>query len=306
MTQLRLAAAGDRDAIATLIRNSTNHYYETRLGAPPIFPEDSLSTRDFVDLYSALNGSHCLLCVDEEENLLGSCFYHVRETHTSLGIMNVHPDHFGKGVAKKLLSEILRLAEEVGHATRLVSSCLNLDSYSLYTRMGFAPYEIYQDMLVKVPDQGLDSPANSEATIRTATLKDIDAMAALEQTISGISRRTDYQHFIQNPEGLWHISIAEKNGALTGFLISSASAACNMIGPGVVHDEATAFQLIINELNQHCGRTPVLLIPARFRSLVKNMYAIGGRNCEMHVAQSTYATPQPNGITLPTFFPESG
>jgi hypothetical protein len=32
---------------------------------------------------------------------MGSCYYRARETHVSLGIMNVHPNHFGKGVARR-------------------------------------------------------------------------------------------------------------------------------------------------------------------------------------------------------------
>jgi GNAT superfamily N-acetyltransferase len=305
-TQLRLATADDRDQIAALIRDSTNHYYETRLGAPAIFPKDRLSTTAFVDLYTALEDSESILCIEADGTIIGSCFYHPRETHASLGIMNVHPEHFGKGVAKKLLKEILRRSKATQCATRLVSSCQNLDSYSLYTRAGFTPYEIYQDMLVAVPAEGFDVPEDHAVAIRNATRDDINAMAALELAISGISRRNDYRHFIENSDGLWHVSLALKNDKLIGFMISSAADACNMIGPGVAQDEGAAFRLVLTELNQHRGRTPVLLIPSRFSGLVKSMYSIGGRNCEMHVAQSTQSTPQPAGITLPTFFPETG
>lgn len=42
---IRTAEAGDRDALATLIRDSTNAYYQERLGADPIFQPDELHTR---------------------------------------------------------------------------------------------------------------------------------------------------------------------------------------------------------------------------------------------------------------------
>lgn len=318
---LRLATANDREALATIIRDSTNAYYVEQLARPPIFPPDKLVTTDMVDLYAALDGSECLLCVGavEEEGqvagqILGSCFFHVRETHVSLGIMNVNPAHFGEGVARQLLTEIIERASALGKSVRLVSSCLNLDSYSLYTRLGFAPFEFYQDMLFQVPAAGyaVPSPANG-ISIRPATLADLDAITALERRVSGISRATDFHHFITNPDGHWHVSVAEtEKGAaegICGVLASCASAACNMVGPGVVSSDAgsaTAAALIVTELNRHPERTPVVLVPGRFPELVQALYAIGGRNCELHVGQSTASVAPPTGITLPTFLPETG
>ena len=78
-----------------------------------------------------------------------------------------------------------------------------------------------------------------------------------------------------------------------------------LIGPGAVADEDTALALIAGQLNRHVGRTPVLLVPPRFRRLTTGLYALGGRNCELHVAQSTRPTPAPAGLTFPTFLPET-
>ena len=318
---LRLATANDREALATLIRDSTNAYYVEQLARPPVFPPDKLVTTDMVDLYAALDGSECLLCVGAVEEagqvageILGSCFYHVRETHVSLGIMNVSSAHFGKGVARQLLTEILERASGLGRSVRLVSSCLNLDSYSLYTRLGFAPFEFYQDMLFRVPAAGYPVPSPGQGiTIRPAELTDLDAITALEQSVSGISRASDFHHFLTNPDGHWHVSMAESfeefAEGICGVLASCASAACNMVGPGVVLPEAgsaTAAALIVTELNRHPERTPVVLVPGRFPELVQALYAIGGRNCELHVGQSTASDAPPTGITLPTFLPETG
>ena len=128
---IRNAEIEDRDAVAVLIRDSTNAYYRERLGAGPIFPPTEMHTRDIVDLYRQLEGSESLLCVDEDGTIAGSCFVHRRETHFSLGIMNVASAFFGQGVANKLLAEIIGQAKTAGLPLRLVSSCMNLDSYSL-------------------------------------------------------------------------------------------------------------------------------------------------------------------------------
>jgi predicted N-acetyltransferase YhbS len=301
---LRSATSQDREAVARLIRDSTNHYYQSKLGAGPIFPPDGLEALDFVDLYRQLPGSESLLCVTADGVIAGSCFFHPRETHMSLGIMNVHPELFGQGVAKRLLADITARAKSAGLPLRLVSSCLNLDSYSLYTRVGFRPHEFYQDVQVAVPDAGF--PGDPDCEVRAATPEDIDAIADLELAISGISRRKDYAHFIENSDGHWHASVALGGGVLLGFLASSRAPACNMIGPGFARDETAAYDLILAELNQHRGRKPVVLLPARFADLVARIYALGGRNCELHVGQCLGTARTPAGITLPTFFPETG
>ena len=52
--------------------------------------------------------------------IAGSCFYHPRDSHVGLGIMNAAPEFAGRGVAKALLTEILERAGEL--PVRLVSS----------------------------------------------------------------------------------------------------------------------------------------------------------------------------------------
>ena len=302
---IRISDTSDRDAVATLIRDSTNAYYQERLGANPIFQPDELHTRDFVDLYRQLEGSESLLCVDENDSIAGSCFVHRRETHFSLGIMNVSSDFFGRGIARILLAEIIARAETAELPLRLVSSCMNLDSYSLYTRAGFKPFEFYQDILITVPKDGLPK-VGTDDLVCSGTVEDIESIAQLELDISGISRRTDYTHFITNPDGLWHLSVAEENGEIVGYLASGFSQACNMIGPGAARTEKAAIALIDAELDHHRGRTPVLLLPGRFNGVVQHVYGLGGRNCETHVAQCLGNANRPNGITMPTFLPESG
>ncbi len=176
---IRTAEASDRDAVATLIRDSTNAYYQERLGAGPIFPPTEMYTRDIVDLYRQLEGSESLLCVDEHGTIAGSCFVHRRETHFSLGIMNVASGHFGQGIAKKLLTEIIFQAEAAGQPLRLVSSCLNLDSYSLYTRAGLKPFEFYQGIMIAVPEDGFPKQS-TDGLVRSGTVEDIEATAKLE------------------------------------------------------------------------------------------------------------------------------
>ena len=79
-----------------------------------------------------------------------------------------------------------------------------------------------------------------------------------------------------------------------------------MLGPCVTRSEHEAAALILYELNQYKGRTPVFLIPREREKLVRQMYDWGARNCEMHFCQVRGDFRPFNGVSMPTFLPETG
>ena len=304
--QLRSMRPDDREEVTRLVFHSTNQYYES-IGREAIFKGDELTPSDMFDVYQRMDPDEGIVAVDDQSGqIIGSCFVHPRETHVSLGIMNAHPDHFGRGVAGTILAEIIHRAQLVNKPVRLVSSCFNLDSYSLYTRAGFVPFATFQDMFIEVPEGGLEHPRPNDTNVRPASLEDVAAMAELERKIAGISRVDDYEYFIRNSDNLWQVSIAESSDGISGFLASCGSKAFNMIGPGVARTEDQAAALFYDQLNQHRGRCPVLLVPVSCAALVKQLYCWGARNCEMHVAQSHGPAQRPAGVIMPTFLPETG
>ena len=67
-----------------------------------------------------------------------------------------------------------------------------------------------------------------------------------------------------------------------------------------------AVALLQAELNVNAGRSPIFLVPVVARSLVRQAYAWGARNCELHFAQVLDGfNTRVNGIAMPTFMPES-
>ena len=303
--QLRTMSADDRDEVTRLVFHSTNQYYLS-IGRQPIFKGAESAPSDIFDVYQRIDPGEGIVAVDDQSSqVIGSCFVHPRETHFSLGIMNAHPDHFGRGGAREILAEILDRARQVNKPIRLVSSCFNLDSYSLYTRAGFVPFATFQDMYIEVPEGGLPHSPPNDLTVRSATLDDVSAMAELERTICGISRVDDYRYFIRNEDKLWRVSVVESSGGLDGFLVSCGSSALNMIGPGVASGQDQAAALCYDQLNSQRGRCPVLLAPVSCGALVRQLYLWGARNCEMHVAQSYGPAQTPAGVVMPTFLPES-
>lgn len=71
-------------------------------------------------------------------------------------------------MAPAFSSRLLAKADELagGLPVRLLSSALNLDSYSLYQCGGFAPYVLYQDMVIPVPSQGFAFPRLTHGQVR--------------------------------------------------------------------------------------------------------------------------------------------
>ncbi|MCB1233931.1 MAG: GNAT family N-acetyltransferase [Verrucomicrobiae bacterium] len=300
----------DRPEVANLIYLSTNTWYRARLGHA-IFSGGPEVCELFCEVYEGLDPGFCLLAEHSKTGIIaGSCFYHPRETHVSLGIMNVHPNYFGNGVARLLLRRIAEYAREEGLPLRLVSSALNLDSFSLYTREGFVPTALYQDMFLEVPESGLDPAAHGidASRVREATLDDITDIGAVEFEVCGISRERDYRHFIENEAGIWTVLVSpSRTGAdLDGYLVSVRHPGCNMIGPGAARDADTAAALIVSQLNRNAGRRPVFLVPADNRELVAKMYALGARNCELHFSQVLGESQPVRGVVMPTFMPETG
>jgi len=293
--------------VAELIYDSTNAWYVAS-GKSAIFTGPKSNALLFCEVYESLDPECCIVAVDDESGkIIGSCFMHPRETHVSLGIMNVHPDHFGRGIAVAILGEITDYADKHGLPIRLVSSAMNLDSFSLYNRSDFVPRAVYQDMIMTVPDEGFDPPIPAGHRLRDAEISDVPRMAELEMSISGIRREKDYQFFITNSQGIWHVSVLEDaQGELAGFLVSVGHPGSTMLGPGIMRNEAVATALIMAELNQHRGKTPVWLIPSECPELVKAMYAIGAKNCELHFAQCRGNWTPTSGIVMPTFMPETG
>jgi hypothetical protein len=190
---------------------------------------------------------------------------------------------------------------------RLVGSAINMDSFSLYNRSGFVPRGSYHDMIVAVPPTGLAVIYPLREQVRDATLADLDAMAALEMEVSGISRVSDYRYAIENPRGILHAQVFENNdGTLEGFVISIQCPALNMLGPCVARSEKVTLALLLQATERFRGEVPLFVIPMDKRELVETLYAWGARNVETHLFQVRGKFQPFNGVSLPSFLPETG
>ena len=299
--KLRRLLPQDREAAARLIHTALDTWYRRNLNSDK-FGDDWQPFQIFADTYESLDPGCCVTAYDEQDTLLGCAFYHPRPTHVGIGIVATHPTAGGRGIARAMIEEIIR--QSAGRPLRLVSSAMNLDSFSLYTRLGFVPHQTYQDLSLTVP---ADLPWHGQPT-RPATPADIPAIADLEFRLHGLRREHDYHFFLQDPTGPWRIMIQEnQNGTLRGFLAASLHPACRMLGPGTAEDETTMADLIHAQLHHHFqGHNALWLAPVHCPILIRQAYAWGARNVELHLASTLGPPPKNHGIHLPTFLPESG
>jgi GNAT superfamily N-acetyltransferase len=306
--QLRTMEDPDRSEVAELVCASMNVWDILHGYAPGRFTGGPAQTAVFADVYEQLDPGHCVVAEDPAtRRLAGSCFYRERETHVSLGIMNVHPNHFGKGVAKALLDHVLAFQDARAVPLRLVSSVMNLESFSLYTRAGFVPRLLYQDIVLQVPEGGLGVDLDERRRVRPATVDDVEALAELELDVSGIARRKDYRFFAENADGNWSMSVYEgPGGTIDGYLASIGHPLFLELGPGVARTEAIGAALLVDQLELYPGRWPFFLLPVECTELVRLAYRLGGRNVEMHAAQVRGEAAPFRGVSFPTFMPETG
>lgn len=300
--QLQRLQPHQYDELAKLLHASLDAWHRARLNVDRF----GIAWEPFrltVDVYEALDPGCCVVATDGAGALMGSAFFHPRETHVGVGIVTVHPKAFGRGVGRALMEEIIRIASS--KPLRLVSSAMNLDSFSLYTRLGFVPQLMLQSMTLHVPAAGL---AGAGTRMRAATMADVPAIADFEFRLNGIRKEQDYRFFVENKSGCWRLAVIEKtDGALSGFLAASALPTDNMLGQGVAEDEATMLELMRGTMDQHFRGQPVaFILPSKCSSLVQQAYAWGARNRETNLLSVLGHAPPMHAITLPTFLPESG
>lgn len=299
----------EHDDVAQLIHRGLVDWYEAHLRQGNRFGTDWKPFLIFPEVYESLDPGHSIAARDElSGQIIGVCFVHPRETHHSVGIVVTAPESAGRGVAKAMMLQAIAGAREAGKPLRLVSSLLNLDSFSLYTRLGFVPGEVFQDLLFSPPAKGWTiAPPAGVDSVRLARGDEAASLADFEHSLQGIRREGDYRCFLENSVGQWRVLVSENNaGEITGVMVVSLNSAMPMLGPGLTLDALTAIALVWTALQELAGKSYVLLAPANQPELIQTFYSWGARNVELHISQVCGEAQIRSGICFPTFLPESG
>lgn len=305
---LELVRPADHDAVARLLHRSLVHWYGTRLNQGARFGDNPEPFRLFPEVYEALDPGQAIAARDTvTRELLGVCFIHPRETHVAVGIVATAPEASGRGVARAMMQAAIERARAAGQPLRLVSSLLNLDSFSLYTRLGLVPHTMFQDLQLDVPAQGMAAPPPSGADrVRLARSDEAARLADFEHELQGIRREKDYAFFLRNEVGDWRVWVSETQRCeIDGVLVASHHPSCGMIGPGVARDDDAGAALLWRALDARRGSCAVFLVPCAAARLVQTAYSWRARNVELHAAQILGPLPQARGLVFPTFLPET-
>lgn len=306
---LRPLTDDDRNVYAHMLHRSFNTWYGAHGWPSDYFRCAPEQAGIFLDIYNDISPGSSIAAFDANSGqLMGGCFFHPREHHVSLGVMSVNPDYFQRGVGRALVNHIVDFTESHRYAAlRLVSSAINMDSFSLYNRSGLIPRGSYHDMVLPVPITGLQVRYPLRDQVRDAAASDIDAMAALEMEVSGISRVNDYRYAIENPRGVLQALVFESNGGgLDGFMVSIQHPALNMLGPCVARTEKAALALLLQATERFRGAVPLFVVPMDKREMVETLYDWGARNVETHLFQVRGKFQAFNGVSMPSFLPETG
>ncbi|MCX7092841.1 MAG: GNAT family N-acetyltransferase [Methylobacter sp.] len=306
---LRPLTTDDRDVYALMLYRSFNTWYNAHGWPSDYFACTPEQAGIFLDVYNDISPGGTIAAFDSANGqLMGACFFHPREHHVSLGVMSVNPDYFQHGVGRALVNHIIDFTEAHRYeALRLVGSAMNMDSLSLYSRSGFIPRCSYHDMVLPVPLTGLQLCYPWREQVRDAVIADLDAMAALEMEVSAISRINDYRYAIENPRGMLQALVFENaDGGIDGFMISIKHPALNMLGPCLARTEKAALALVLQASERFRGATPLLVVPMDKRELVETLYDWRARNVETHLFQVRGKFQAFNGVSMPSFLPETG
>lgn len=305
---LRPLTDDDIAEYADLLFGAFNAWYWRHGLCMNFYQCDPIDVSIFYDIYNDISPG-CSVAVFHQETgrMMGACFYHPREYHVSLGIMSVHPNYSGRGIGRAMVDHILDFTRRNDYkACRLVSSALNLNSFSLYNRAGFVPRGVYQDMVMDVPDNGLDVSVPGEDSVRAATFDDVSRMGELEIEISGIRRENDYRYSIENPRGVMQATVFENNQhGVDGFMISTKHTAINILGPCVARSEEIAIALIRRELERFRGIRALFVIPMQKRVMVEQLYEWKAINVETHLIEIWGEFQEYYGVSLPSYFPKT-
>lgn len=306
---LRPLADDDIPAYADMLFGAFNAWWWKHGLGRDFYECRPIDTAVFYHIYNDMTpGKNIAAFHSETDRLMGACFYHPRETHVSLGIMAVHPNYVGNGVARAMVDYILGYTRDNDYSScRLVNSAMNLDSFSLYNKAGFTPRQMFQDMIINVPEGGINQHVARENWVREARKEDIPLIGDLEMEISGIQRELDYRYAIENPRGLMHAAVCEnETGAIDGFLMSLKSPALNILGPCFARDADTVLALLRNDINRFSGTWALFVVPMQERKIVDQLYEWKAFNVETHVLQVWGDFTPIKGVVLPSYLPESG
>lgn len=249
---------------------------------PPDFPSpdaaagllSQLVSRD--DIYS--------IVAEVDGRVVGSNFLWEVAVISGVGPITVDPLVQNGTIGRRLMSEVMRRAEERGASgVRLVQAAYHNRSLSLYTKLGFdtrEPLSILQGQPL-----GLEIPGHA---VRAAREGDVDACNKLSLSVHGHDRSRELLFAIKQGTA----TVVEQGGRITGY-----STEVGFLGYSVAENNE-GLKALIGAAPGFPG--PGLLLPTRNSELMRWCLEKGLRVVMPMTLMSTGLYNEPRGAFLPS------
>ena len=178
-----------------------------RHNTPKDFESVEIATALFDMLVS--NPSVAGFAAEANGKLLGSNFICFTDAVAGVGPITVDPNCQARGIGRSLMQAVLDEASRRGVAqVRLLQEAINTTSLSLYTSLGFA----WRDSVAIMHTPG----GHADATIRTMTESDLDAVEMIAESQYGASRGNEVRAAMRMK---FPAFVREQKGRVTGYLL---------------------------------------------------------------------------------------
>jgi GNAT superfamily N-acetyltransferase len=188
-----------------------------------------------VRLLAQSEGYESFLLVEEGQPLACN-FGDERDEVVGVGPVAVAVGQQGGGLGRRVMEALLERAEQGGFTSvRLIQSAYNMQSFSLYHKLGFEVKDALASLHGRPPDD--ETPTD---LVREYTPDDLDACDALHRDVLGVGRRHDIEYMANFAPPV----VVERDGRVAGYLTRFPGDEV-FVTHGVARDEQALRDLII-------------------------------------------------------------
>lgn len=196
------------------------------------------------DCAMAIGLGHGLVATIAGEVVATGMWWPYGESHATLGMIIVSPDHQGAGLGRRLMQGLLGQAKE-----RSVMLNATAAGQPLYEKLGFVP----SGGICQHHGEVLDVPAPllaAGAALRPASVADMAELERLDRAASGLPRRALLVSLLERGECV----VLERGARAVGFSMLRRFGRGLVVGPVVAESDADARVLVAHWLQGRRGQ----------------------------------------------------
>lgn len=277
------------DEVGSMVYESFREIAE-RHNFTPAFAKPQLAQL-IVRLLAQTEGIESYLLV-EDGTPLACNFGDERDEVVGIGPVAVAVGQQGRGLGRQVMEALAERAKRNGFTSlRLLQSAYNMQSFSLYHRLGFEVKDLLASIRGRPPER--ETPTDS---VRDYTTGDLDTCDALHRDVLGIGRRHDIELMANFAPPV----VVERDGQVAGYLTRFPGEEA-FVMHGVARDERALRDLIIGTARVAEGDL-VIPIPCSHAETLRWAMASGFRLKELlsYMVRGDYQ--QPMGVWVPSPF----